>query len=753
MASSVLGSGISADSLQRVGSGAGAGEFSRASPTTSDGYEVMQVFFKATSPEIGNDGESSFQDDGCKRCTADFFVKFEDWVTRFRCVDSSCESVDVEGLFSAPDLSLTRDESSQGPDNVSEGCQTLRSYLRRKAGNARKLAGCSPSHSLVSSLFPPNVLYFVVTRTVRWQLVLKSLAELDFDHNPILVNLGRAVSFIEPPKPDPRRTNWDKFTNVLKERLGPTTTFQTAEKVDHGTFGRKSSEWISRDPLDKATVTTKSMWFTRCPINIETVSERKRLRACTYRQMTRNFVRIPKPRPHILGRNGAPGSDGISNTVLLKLPLEVINFFVDLFNAIQLLSHFPELWKHVNVLCFYKMVIDLAQNSSYQPISFLNCLGNAQCSLAGPVLFSLYVNDIPKSPDTKLALFTDDNALVAELQRGQLVERKLQNDRSALSTRNGLTLYKQLLRPIIDYTYQAWGHLVGTHVRRMQAFQSTCLRIIVDALCPLIQRLGNYVIYPGGCHQSSYTVDWELRHLPWRVPPVLLYSGLGTTSSTLECATNPLIQWLGNYVIYPGGCHQSSYTAAWELRHLPWSVSLILLYSGLGTTSSTLEGATNPLIQWLGNYVIYPGGCHQSSYTVAWELRHLPWSVSLILLYSGLGTTSSTLEGATNPLIQRLGNYVIYPGGCHQSSYTVAWELRHLPWRVSPTSQSHAWMSEKCKTVSRLPASFVDVRCRRGGGQAVAIHVVMCAACSQLHQLLSERGAGIHPTRSVIRVC
>nr|CAD7587125.1 unnamed protein product [Timema genevievae] len=77
--------------------------------------------------------------------------------------------------------------------------------------------------------------------------------------------------------------------------------------------------------------------------------------------------------------NKAPGPDGISCTVLRRLPLEAINFLSE--------------------------------------VSGLEWQG----SLVGPVLFNLYVNNIPKSPDTKLALFADDTALVAETWRGRLV--------------------------------------------------------------------------------------------------------------------------------------------------------------------------------------------------------------------------------------------------------------------------------------------------------------------------------------------
>nr|CAD7613071.1 unnamed protein product [Timema genevievae] len=48
------------------------------------------------------------------------------------------------------------------------------------------------------------------------------LVELDSDHNPSLT----------PEKPDLKRTNWDMFTNVLRERLGPTPNFQTALEID-----------------------------------------------------------------------------------------------------------------------------------------------------------------------------------------------------------------------------------------------------------------------------------------------------------------------------------------------------------------------------------------------------------------------------------------------------------------------------------------------------------------------------------------
>nr|CAD7409541.1 unnamed protein product [Timema cristinae] len=195
---------------------------------------------------------------------------------------------------------------------------------------------------------------FVVSRGIRRRLVLKSLAELDSDHNPVLVNLGRAVSFIDPPeKPDLKRTDWDRFTNVLRERLGPIPTFRTAAEIDRGAEfitsaikgsleastprhrpkrapqaslpdsilrhvrekNRLRKAWqISRDPVDKANWSRKvhavremvreyrnSVWEDK----IESLCVQDR----SLWQMTRNLMRVPAPRPPIVSRNGVANSD------------------------------------------------------------------------------------------------------------------------------------------------------------------------------------------------------------------------------------------------------------------------------------------------------------------------------------------------------------------------------------------------------------------------------------------------------------
>jgi len=53
----------------------------------------------------------------------------------------------------------------------------------------------------------------------------------------------------------------------------------------------------------------------------------------------------------------------------------------------------------------------------------------------------------------------------------------LLNRRSDLSVRNGVLLYKQLIHTMMKFTCQAWRSDACTHVRRLQALQSRCLRL------------------------------------------------------------------------------------------------------------------------------------------------------------------------------------------------------------------------------------------------------------------------------------
>jgi len=53
----------------------------------------------------------------------------------------------------------------------------------------------------------------------------------------------------------------------------------------------------------------------------------------------------------------------------------------------------------------------------------------------------------------------------------------LLNRKSELSVRNGVLLYKQLIRPQMDYVCPAWRSATRSHVRWLQVLQSKCLRL------------------------------------------------------------------------------------------------------------------------------------------------------------------------------------------------------------------------------------------------------------------------------------
>jgi hypothetical protein len=57
----------------------------------------------------------------------------------------------------------------------------------------------------------------------------------------------------------------------------------------------------------------------------------------------------------------------------------------------------------------------------------------------------------------------------------------LLNRRSGLSVRNDVLLYKQLIRPMVDYACPILRSAARSHVRKLQVLQSKCLRIATNA--------------------------------------------------------------------------------------------------------------------------------------------------------------------------------------------------------------------------------------------------------------------------------
>jgi hypothetical protein len=55
------------------------------------------------------------------------------------------------------------------------------------------------------------------------------------------------------------------------------------------------------------------------------------------------------------------------------------------------------------------------------------------------------------------------------------------NKRSALSVRNGVLFYKQLIRPMIDYAYPIWRYAARSHVLKLQALKYKYLGIATSS--------------------------------------------------------------------------------------------------------------------------------------------------------------------------------------------------------------------------------------------------------------------------------
>ena len=57
----------------------------------------------------------------------------------------------------------------------------------------------------------------------------------------------------------------------------------------------------------------------------------------------------------------------------------------------------------------------------------------------------------------------------------------LLHKRSGLSIQNGILLYRQLIRPMMDYGCPIWRSTARSHVRKLQVIQSKCLQVATGA--------------------------------------------------------------------------------------------------------------------------------------------------------------------------------------------------------------------------------------------------------------------------------
>jgi hypothetical protein len=80
------------------------------------------------------------------------------------------------------------------------------------------------------------------------------------------------------------------------------------------------------------------------------------------------------------------------------------------------------------------------------------------------LIWSTHIDQVRKKASQRLGLL------------GPLLSR-----RSGLSIRNGVLLYRQLIRPMMDYACPVWRSAARSHIRKLQVLQSKCLRIATGA--------------------------------------------------------------------------------------------------------------------------------------------------------------------------------------------------------------------------------------------------------------------------------
>jgi hypothetical protein len=83
--------------------------------------------------------------------------------------------------------------------------------------------------------------------------------------------------------------------------------------------------------------------------------------------------------------------------------------------------------------------------------------------------------------DTQLTWSAHVNQVGKKAAQRSGVLGPLLNRRSGLSVRNGVLLYRQLIRPMMDYACPIWRSAARIHIRKLQVLQSKCLLIATNA--------------------------------------------------------------------------------------------------------------------------------------------------------------------------------------------------------------------------------------------------------------------------------
>jgi hypothetical protein len=147
-----------------------------------------------------------------------------------------------------------------------------------------------------------------------------------------------------------------------------------------------------------------------------------------------------------------------------------------------------------------------------EPIEWVDTTRYLGVTLDKGLIWSPHIDQVRKKTAQRLGML------------GPLLNRK-----SDLSVRNGVLLYKQLVRPMMDYACPAWRSAARCHVRRLQVLQSKCLRLATG---------------------DPWYVSNRQIHEDLGVPLVAGHIRALTESSDSKLADvgNPLVRQLGRYL-------------------------------------------------------------------------------------------------------------------------------------------------------------------------------------------------------------
>jgi hypothetical protein len=99
-----------------------------------------------------------------------------------------------------------------------------------------------------------------------------------------------------------------------------------------------------------------------------------------------------------------------------------------------------------------------------EPIVWVDTARYLGITLYKRLTWSSHINQVRKKASQRLGVL------------GSLLNR-----RSRLSVKNSVLLYRQLIRPMMDYACPIWRSAARCHIRKLQVPQSKCLRIAAAA--------------------------------------------------------------------------------------------------------------------------------------------------------------------------------------------------------------------------------------------------------------------------------